>query len=46
MYDLNQFGGDVVVPIINVHPNPYYVDTKYLGADDVGPSSVRNGTRE
>jgi len=49
MYDLDQFGGEVVVPIINVHPklwmdgvvldNPYYVDTQYLDPDEVGPPS-------
>jgi hypothetical protein len=49
MYDLDQFGGEVVVPIINVHPkvwmdgvvleNPYYVDTQYLDPDEIGPPS-------
>jgi hypothetical protein len=44
MYDLDKFGGEVIVPIINVHPrvwmdgvvleNPYYTDSEYLSPDE------------
>ncbi|NMH96781.1 MEDS domain-containing protein [Pseudonocardia acidicola] len=47
MYDLDKFGGEVVVPVIMVHPkvwmdgivleNPYYLDSEYLLADEIGP---------
>jgi hypothetical protein len=45
MYDLDKFGGEVIIPIIRVHPkvwmegvvleNPYYRDTAYLVDDEV-----------
>lgn len=44
MYDLDRFGGEVIVPIVNVHPkiwmngvvleNPYYLDSDYLLAHE------------
>lgn len=45
MYDLDKFGGEVVVPIVKVHPkvwlaglvltNPYYLDSDYLLSTEV-----------
>lgn len=51
MYDLDMFGGDVIVPIVRAHPkvwmngvvptNPYYLDSEYLaGAEADGWPAV------
>jgi hypothetical protein len=52
MYDLDKFGGEVIVPIVKVHPkvwvdglvvtNPYYLDSEYLLAGEV-EDLVREG---
>jgi hypothetical protein len=52
LYDLDQFGGEVIVPIVKVHPkvwvdglvvtNRYYLDSEYLLADEV-EDLVRDG---
>jgi hypothetical protein len=51
MYDLDRFGGEVIVPIVRVHPkiwvdglvltNPYFVDSAYLLEGEVDGAADR-----
>jgi hypothetical protein len=55
MYDLDEFGGDVIIPIIKAHPkvwmsgvvlvNPYYLESDYFLAEEVDGLAGRASPR-